>query len=69
MTDEIDRAQAQEQLHLEAAIAAARGVVPALHSGTCLECGNPSDTLRNGICTECRQLAEDQNQRLYGRVC
>ena len=57
--DEADFAQRQEQAFLDAAIAAARGIVPAdtRSAETCAECGDPIPEARREAISGCRLCA------------
>ena len=69
--DEADFAQRQEQAFLDAAISAARGIVPAdvRSADTCVECGLEIDSRRQAalpgcqLCRDCAEVVESLRAR------
>lgn len=55
MADVVDMAQQIEAEHRMRAISAARQPVPAGVAGECMDCGNDSARLVDGLCAPCRE--------------
>ena len=66
MADIVDLAMTYEEMEREKCIEAARHQIPPLQTGYCIDCGDQSETLRTGCCTECRTIKEQRAGRYAG---
>lgn len=59
MADEVDEANNLYEKELTYLISSCRSKsLPELGEGTCTECGDDANNLRNNICTDCRSILE-----------
>lgn len=63
--DDADRAQRQQEIALDRAITAARGVIEPGTPGECEECGEWSPRLIHGDCAWCRDKIEATLNKKY----